>query len=454
MPLQDAMFPQFTLPCNPEEFKERVLAFTGSFEQAVFLDSNKGASTDIPETGTRYRYIAAADVVTYSHSDQHTLAELQEFLEQARQNGEWVFGSFTYDLKNNLEKLNSSNPDHNGFPLFHFFSAKHVIIAIENEITVIDHRDPKDLWNDILSRPALSNGEEIAVPPSISYILNRDAYLRKAEKLLQHIHRGDIYEINYCHEVQVNAEGIDPVSVFRKINSISPNPFSCYYRNNQRHLICASPERFLAKRDNRLISQPIKGTAARGKNADEDAQNKALLASSDKERSENIMIVDLVRNDLSKVAEKGSVHVKELCGVYTFPKVHQLISTVCCIVKQDVNFLDIIRALFPMGSMTGAPKISAMKLIEEHENFRRSLYSGTVGYINPEGDFDFNVVIRSILFQQNSGLATVAAGSAITAASDPESEYLETLVKLRPQLEALGIDAGSLISEISRKHAV
>lgn len=448
------MFPQFTIPCNPEEYKERVLAFIGTFQHAVFLDSNKDANTSIPETGTRYRYIAAADVVSFSHSDQHSLEELQEFIDRARHNGEWLFGSFTYDLKNNLEKLNSSNPDQNGFPLFHFFSAKHVIIATENEITVIDHRNPEDLWKTILSKSAAFNGNEKVVTPSVSYILNRDAYLRKAEKLLQHIQRGDIYEINYCHEVKVNAEGIDPVSVFRKINSISPNPFSCYYRNSQRHLICASPERFLAKRGNQLISQPIKGTAARGRDADEDSEHKAFLAASEKERSENIMIVDLVRNDLSKVAEKGSVYVKELCGIYTFPKVHQLISTVCCTVKQDYNFLDIIRALFPMGSMTGAPKISAMKLIEEHENFRRSLYSGTVGYINPEGDFDFNVVIRSILFHQNSGMATVAAGSAITAASDPESEYLETLVKLRPQLEALGIDAGSFISEISRKHAV
>ncbi len=454
MPLQDAMFPQFTLKCNPEEYKDRVLEFISSFQHAVFLDSNPDTGLPTPVTGTRYSYIAAADVVSYSQSDQHTLEDLQNFMDLAHQSGAWVFGSLTYDLKNNLEKLESSNPDHNGFPLFHFFSAKHIIIATESELTVIDNLDPHALWQSILLKAVTSAEEEISDVSSISYILNRDTYLRHVGKLLEHIRRGDIYEINYCHEVQVETGSINPVTLFRKINSISPNPFSCFYRNNDRYVLCASPERFLAKRDNLLISQPIKGTAARAENAAEDANNRELLASSSKERSENIMIVDLVRNDLSKVATKGSVHVKELCGVYTFPKVHQLISTVCCTLKNEINFTKIIRALFPMGSMTGAPKISAMKLIDEHENFKRSLYSGTIGYINPEGDFDFNVVIRSIMLQQNSGKATVAAGSAITAASDPESEYMETLAKLKPQLEALGIDAGRFINEISNKHAI
>ena len=450
------MFPQFTVKGNPAIYKDSILNFVSSFADAVFLDSHVEVGVaNIPYTGVKYSYIAAAGISDVIHADHNSLEQLEHFIETSQQKQEWVFGFISYDFKNELEKLSSENPDATNFPLFHFFSAKHVFIAKQDGITVIDDQDPELLWKKIADP-----GPVTETPPPfepefrISHVLNRDSYLASIKRLLNHIQQGDIYEINYCHEIIIETSYVDAINVYRRISEISPNPFSCYYQTRGLHLMCGSPERFLTKRGNQLISQPIKGTAARGKSKNDDELNRNRLMTSEKERSENVMIVDLVRNDLSKVAEKGTVKVEELCGIYTFPKVHQMISTVSCEVRRGTHFMDIIRAMFPMGSMTGAPKISAMKLIDQYENFKRSLFSGSVGYIDPSGDFDFNVVIRSILFRECDGVASIAAGSAITAASDPEQEYYETLVKISPQLQALGLDADKILHEISDGHAV
>ncbi len=201
---------------------------------------------------------------------------------------------------------------------------------------------------------------------------------------------------------------------------------SCYYKAGEHYLISSSPERFLKKKGERILSQPIKGTIRRGKNPQEDENLKQELAFSPKERSENVMIVDLVRNDLSRIAQRGSVQVDQLFGIYTLPSVHQMISTISCRVKPELNFTDILRAVFPMGSMTGAPKISAMNLIDSHEKFKRGWFSGCAGYITPEGDFDFNV---SIMYNEQEQKISFPAGSAITIGSNPEKEYEECLLK-------------------------
>ena len=169
----------------------------------------------------------------------------------------------------------------------------------------------------------------------------------------------------------------------------------------------------------------------------EDQKLKQKLATDIKERSENVMIVDLVRNDLAKTAIKGSVEVEELCKVYTFDQVHQMISTVISQVSDQVHPVDILKTTFPMGSMTGAPKISAMKIIETLEETKRGLYSGAVGYFTPEGDFDFNVVIRSILYNSSKKYVSYSVGGAITAKSDPLSEYEECLVKAKAMRQVL-----------------
>ena len=267
--------------------------------------------------------------------------------------------------------------------------------------------------------------------------MSKESYFERVSNVLSHIHRGDIYEVNYCQEFYAENCEINTTAVYHKLNQISQAPFASYIKLKDKYLLCASPERFVKKQHNKIIVQPIKGTARRLTDKIEDAQLATSLADDPKERAENIMIVDLIRNDLSKNAKKGSVIVEELCKVYSFKQVHQLISTVVCEVDKDENDVDIIKSLFPMGSMTGAPKVSAMQIIEEEELTKRGLYSGAVGYFNPEGNFDFNVVIRSILYNATKKYTSFSVGSAITSLSVIENEYEECLIKAKALKEAL-----------------
>lgn len=438
------MYSDYTINVDPEDYKLRIIDFLGQFDHAVILDSNSAFGAPIPVTGCTYDFIAAAGVYEEIDSGDVSLDELQVFLDRQAAGKNWVFGFLSYDIKNKIENLSSGNPSFVSFPELHFFVPKHIIIAKNSSIKIISTAsDPSLIWEEINSFPS-TNSEVREV--KISYVHPRDSYLAAVQNILSHIRYGDIYELNFCHEVRLNTEGFNGTEYFKKLTAISPNPFSAYYKIGSYHLLCASPERFVKKQGEKLITQPIKGTTERSDDPDIDKQNREFLARNEKERSENVMIVDLVRNDLSKVAQKGSVRVDELFGVYTFRKAHQMISTVSCNAKPQTTFTDVIRSAFPMGSMTGAPKVSAMKLIEKYENFRRGLFSGTVGYIDPEGNFDFNVIIRSILCNERNGHISIAAGGAITAASDPEKEYRETLVKIAPQLSALGFDVKKLLN--------
>jgi len=214
-------------------------------------------------------------------------------------------------------------------------------------------------------------------------------------------------------------------------------PFSALYRHKDKWLMCCSPERFIHKQNHEIISQPIKGTSKRGADPTQDELLKVALKNNQKEQAENVMIVDLVRNDLGKVAIPGTVNVDELCGIYTLKTVHQMISTISATLKENLLFSEIIKASFPMGSMTGAPKIRAMEIIEELEFFSRGLYSGSVGYISPDGNFDFNVVIRSILYNSTTKALLYPAGGAITANSDIAKEFEECLLKAKTMKDAL-----------------
>jgi para-aminobenzoate synthetase component 1 len=267
--------------------------------------------------------------------------------------------------------------------------------------------------------------------------IHKDEYFEKVNTILEHIHRGDIYEANFCQEFYAENTVINPLETYFKLNAISRSPFATYFNLNDLYLLSSSPERYLKKQDLTVVAQPIKGTAKRSLDLEEDEALKSALFHDEKERSENIMILDLMRNDLSKTAIKGSVRVEELCKVYTFNQVHQMISTVTSQIDKNMHPVDVIKSTFPMGSMTGAPKISAMKIIEELEETKRGLYSGAVGYFTPEGDFDFNVVIRSILYNETNKYVSYSVGGAITAKSDPLKEYEECLVKAKAMREVL-----------------
>ncbi|HAA01640.1 MAG TPA: aminodeoxychorismate synthase component I [Flavobacteriales bacterium] len=267
--------------------------------------------------------------------------------------------------------------------------------------------------------------------------ISKEEYLQSVLSLQEHIRKGDIYEVNFCMEFFAEEVEVDPFVVFANLHSITRAPFSAFLRREEQFLLCGSPERFVQRKGDRLLSQPIKGTIRRGKSQEEDKVLREQLRNDSKERSENVMIVDLVRNDLSRIAIRSSVRVDELMEVYTFPTVHQMISTISCELREGVNTYDILKAAFPMGSMTGAPKVKAMELIARYEQSRRGWYSGSVGFRKANGDCDLNVVIRSLFYDRQKRYLSFSVGSAITAASDPEREYDECLLKAEAMIKAV-----------------
>lgn len=416
---------------NPQQFKEQLLSWSQQFREIVFLDSN-----EYPEKYSSYDFILATDAFTSIKTDCHNAFEdLKQYQQTTR---DWLFGYLTYDLKNDIEDLKSNNYDGLEFPDLFFFQPKKLFLLKGNQLeikylTLCDDEVETDY--DVIS--TFQNPKSrIQKPIKIEQRIAKESYLEKVSKILEHIHRGDIYEANFCMEFYAQTI-INPLENYLKLNKISNAPFSVFFKSNNHFLLSASPERYLKKENETIISQPIKGTAKRHSDSEQDEKIKLELISNQKERSENIMIVDLVRNDLSKTAQKGSVEVEELCKVYSFLQVHQMISTVKSKLKSEFTVLDVLKTTFPMGSMTGAPKISAMKIIEELEETKRGLYSGSVGYFTPNGDCDFNVVIRSILYNQENQYASFSVGSAITSLSIPENEYEECLLKAKAMREVL-----------------
>ena len=417
---------------NPNEFKKQLLVWANSFREVVFLDSN-----NYPQTYSNFDSILALEAFTSISTDySKAFEDLHQYQSQTK---DWLFGYLSYDLKNDIEDLQSNNHDGLEFPDLYFFQPKKLFLFKGNQLEMHYLRLCDDeMENDF--EEILQCSEMQIVTPSAVEVQQRipkEKYLSKVSKMLEQIHRGDIYEANFCMEFYAENSQINPLEVYQKLNALSEAPFAVYLKNNQQYLLSASPERYLKKEGTKVISQPIKGTAKRFSDSNLDEKSKLELAEDPKERSENIMIVDLVRNDLSRTATKGSVHVEELCGIYSFQQVHQMISTVVSEVEHTTSPIEILRTTFPMGSMTGAPKISAMNSIENLEETKRGLYSGAVGYFTPNGDFDFNVVIRSILYNAENQYASFSVGSAITSLSDPEKEYEECLLKAKAMFAVL-----------------
>ncbi len=350
---------------------------------------------------------------------------------------EWLFGHLGYDLKNELEQLSSDNFDGLNFPDCHFFVPEIVVQLNEQQVNIYCEMDAGIIFSDINQTSSLIH-QKPASNVNIKSRISPGEYVNITKKLQQHILRGDCYEINFCQEFYADDVVIDSLSAYERLVTLSPNPFSALYKLNDKYCICASPERYIKKTGNKIFSQPIKGTAKRNlQNAAEDELNKATLLNSEKEKSENVMVVDLVRNDLSRVCKEGSVQVEELFGIYSFPQVHQMISKISGELKDGLHWVDIIKATFPMGSMTGAPKKRVMELIERYEHTKRGLFSGAIGYIDPEGDFDFNVVIRTVLYNASMKYLSFQTGSAITFYSEAEKEFEECLLKAAAMRQVL-----------------
>ena len=400
------------------EVKEKVLSWTQQFDTFCFLDNH---GYEIAPHSVEC-LLAAGKKRMISLNTGNALDRLQQFIDEKKT---WLFGHLGFDLKNEIEELSSSHTDRIGFPDLFFFEPEIVIRFNEKEM-MIDANNPEIIFEEIKSIKN-SRRSEVNEKPDIRQQISKEEYVSIIEKLRQHILRGDCYEINFCQEFFAENAGIDPVTVYKNLSKVSPNPFSALYRVNEKWLICASPERYLKKNGNTILSQPIKGTSKR--NFVDDTTSKLELYNSAKERSENVMVVDLVRNDLAKICKEGTVKVDELYGIYSFPQVHQMISTVSGDLKENISFIEMIRATFPMGSMTGAPKRSVMQLIEQYEKTKRGIFSGALGYLDADGNFDFNVVIRSIMYNASTHILSFQAGSGITFYSDAEKEWEECLLK-------------------------
>ena len=417
---------------DPKSFKQQLLFWGQQFREVIFMDSNS-----YPQQYSSYDCILAVDAFTAIKTDYHNaFDDLKQYQQITK---DWLFGYLSYDLKNDVEHLKSNNFDGLDFPDLFFFQPKKIFLLKGNEVEIqylnmCDDELQEDFETILLQSSEIINESESV---KIEQRISKENYLQKATKILEHIHHGDIYEANFCMEFFAKKATINPLEKFIKLNEISRPPFAVFFKNNKHFLLSASPERYLRKEGEVLISQPIKGTTKRFLDEIEDEKSRNQLASDPKERAENIMITDLVRNDLSRTAQKGSVEVTELCAIYSFIQVHQMISTVTSKLDSQYTAVDAIKTTFPMGSMTGAPKISVMKIIEELEETKRGLYSGAVGYFTPAGDFDFNVVIRSILYNQERKYVSFSVGSAITSQSIPQKEYEECLLKAKAMFAVL-----------------
>ena len=413
---------------DPELFKQKALSWASSFDVFCYLDSN-----DFRDQYSKLDLLLAVGVKNeLTTTSGISFTGLEGF---RTKNPGWITGFLTYDLKNEIEKLESDNPDHLQFPDLYFFAPEHLLIIKDDQLEIISD-NPERLLEEIDNCGILK--DQVSYPIALNSRFDKQEYIDTVIKIKEHIGRGDIYVTNFCQEFFAENAVIDPLQAFIKLNKISPNPFAGFFKLRDKYILSASPERFLAKRGTKLVSQPIKGTSKRYDDIESDELSKEGLKGHPKELQENVMIVDLVRNDLTKSAKAGTVATKELFGIYSFAQVHQMISTVVCELRDDISAVEAIKNTFPMGSMTGAPKISAMQLMEQFERSKRGVYSGAIGYFSPGGDFDFNVVIRTLLYNETAQYMSFQVGSAITYHAEPAKEYEECLLKAQAILEVLG----------------
>ncbi len=383
----------------------------------------------------QYPYNAFPKLIAFGAKSSIRLTDsknaFKSFSDYYSKTQDWIFGYLSYDLKNDIESLVSENEDLKQFPELCFFCPEYIVQIEDDSVIIHSSTNPETVFQEIskhrISTTNKTQNSNIQFKSNIS----PEEYLNTIEQLRNHIYEGDIYEINYCLEYIAEADNFNSYDAWLKLCKQSPTPFAAYFKAENKALMCSSPERFLKRKGNELISQPIKGTVVTGDGPEERKNNRNHLLNSEKERAENMMIVDLVRNDLAKSSKPGSVKVDELFGIYEFRHLYHMISTVIAEKRADISSIEIIKNAFPMGSMTGAPKIKVMELIEQYEKTKRGIFSGSVGYIDPVGNFDFNVIIRSLFYNSENNKLSYSVGSAITFDSDPQYEFEECQLKAK-----------------------
>ena len=406
-----------------QAYKELAYNYSRQFEHSCILDScqlNTGVYAG------KYEFLAAFGA-------EKVYTDYTAFGSHLATNKDWLFGVLGYDLKNNFEKLDSNNQEIISCPELSFFVPQ-IVIAIDknNNVGILKGKLTDAFWDT-------ERADSLFQVSAAQSPITKEIYLNKIAQIHNLIYAGEVYELNYCVPFKHEYLAFDPISFHQKLIQKSPVPMAAYLRADHLHLCGASMERFLLRDGEQLISQPIKGTIRKGDNTQEDEALINELENSEKDRAENVMIVDLVRNDLARVSIPGQTQVEELFGVYSYLQVHQMISTIKSTVSENTTVKDILEATFPMGSMTGTPKIAAMQHIEELEDFKRGWYSGALGYISPTNDFDFNVVIRTMLCDEQAKTLNYNAGGAITIDSEAEKEWDEVQLKIKAIKEVLAI---------------
>lgn len=374
---------------------------------------------EFPDPYGKYLMLLALDVEECIELDAGQQAF--EALEGLAEQGDWWFGHLSYDLKKETHGLDSHHSSYIAWPDVYWFKPRIVCVL---------HRDrPNELHVYGTSSLLLPEIQELPTEtlPKVDFqsATSFETYRQHIEAIREDIRCGTYYELNHCLEFRGHCADLPILEAWNQLHEQGPAPFSALYRLREQTAMCLSPERFLARRGNLLISEPIKGTAPRGKSHEHDEYLKKQLAEDEKNRAENIMIVDLVRNDLSMGCIPGTVKVPELCAIRSYARVHQMTSVVCGTSLPGIHAAQHLKNTFPMGSMTGAPKHEVLQHIERFESFRRGLYSGAIGYMDPSGDFDFNVVIRTLQYAQPGGRIAYHTGGAITWDSVAAQEWEE-----------------------------
>ena len=425
-----------TINYDSLDMLNHLLDISDEFNVSCLLNSNKFSH----DKYSKYSWIFALgsiDYLSYNVGDKYSI--LENFLK--RNISEWKFTYLSYDLKNKFENLTSNNIDNLEFYDLFLFVPKFIIKAgikgLELEINSKVSNEEAINFKNTLTEIRKRVNKKNSISLSFKHRITKEQYIESICKIRSDIKYGDIYEMNFCQEFYIENTIINPIEIYKKLNEHSPSPFSTYFKENEHFIMSASPERYIKKTGSKLISQPIKGTAKRA-HTDDDARIRNKLQNSIKERAENIMIVDLVRNDLSRIKSSENVKVEELCEIYSFPHVHQMISTITTKINNKLSISDVLKSTFPMGSMTGAPKIKAMELIEKYETSKRGIFSGSVGYIDDKGDFDFNVIIRTLLYNAKNKYLSLTTGGAITYLSNAEQEYEESLLKAEAVFKMFG----------------
>ncbi len=404
--------------------KQQVLNWTSRFDTCCFLDNQEHKSNT-------HSFECLAAIGEKSRLETKSGNAFEQLSHFSSKENDWLFGHFSFDLKAETTAVPSQLPDHIGFPDLFFFVPRIIVLLNQDRLSIGSFENNHDqLLKEIHDSPVMAENKKRA-PVSIRQRIEKTEYIGIIERLKEHIFRGDCYEINFCQEFYATPVDLDPIPLFQSLNQHSPSPFSAYYTVGGKYLLCASPERYLKRKGNTILSQPIKGTAPRDlQSKQQDELFKQDLYNSEKDRAEHVMVVDLVRNDLSRICQADSVKVEELFGIHSFPQVHHMISTIQGRLKEGLGWTQMIASTFPMGSMTGAPKKRVLELIENYEKSKRGLFSGALGYVRPNQDFDFNVVIRSLLYNKADRYLSYFAGSGITSNSEPEKEYEECFMKI------------------------